>query len=81
MLDYLLTGYTIYENPRDLPGKYVMRGWVAMDGGTTQPAHETITGPLEPVVLSFMRQKLQAQGRINMGRRPEDDPVIVETWI
>lgn len=81
MSDYLLTSMTIYQNPSDMPGCYVMRGWVAMDDGEVASSPEATIGPIEPVVLAYMRRTLAEQGRVNIGRRPDDDPVIVETWI
>ena len=78
---FLQTGYTIYENPSDVPGFYVMRGWVMMDDGTPQCALEAAATPVGAQGLEALRAILRSQGRVNMGREQNDDPVIVETWI
>ena len=71
----VLPAFTIFYNPADFPGKYVVR---LFDGeaptkllcvkSTLEEARAAI--PHEPPIEY-----------INMGRHPEDDPVIVEVWM
>lgn len=71
-----MQGWTIYQNPRDFPGQYVTRRWVAVGG-------EPINDP-EPL---YVGQSLQAAREVIpwdaccMNRQPDDDPVVLETWI
>lgn len=61
----------IYNSPSDYPGKYVARLW-DVDKPTNMVAIaeslEEIRGAKPPEMMI-------------MGRMPNDDPVIVETWI
>lgn len=73
----ILELWTIYESPADYPGKFVVRRW------------EIIDGSREPIAAKscFVENSLIAareripKDRCNLGRQPNDDPVIVETWI
>lgn len=69
-----LSIWTVYERPLDHPHKFVARRWVSL----LAPA------PTSDVILAddlgALRKKLPA-GFVRMPRHPEDDPVIVETWI
>ena len=61
----------IYNNPKDYPGKYVARLW-----DTNIPTHTiAIADNLEEI-----RETKPAE-MVIMGRQPQDDPIIVETWI
>ena len=72
-------GYTIYKNPSDAPGMYVLRGWSVENGETLfAPAVAT---PISDAALAAMRKAMIEHGMICVGRQPEDDPVIVESWI
>lgn len=73
-------GYTIYKNPSDIPGHYVMRGW-NIEGGKNVHSREAVALPINDESLALLRKVLWEKGMICLGRRPEDDPVIVETWI
>jgi hypothetical protein len=73
-------GYTIYENPKDMPGHYVVRGWDVEDGDLIM-ADEAITIPISEEGLSTLRKSLQENGLFCIGRSPEDDLVILETWL
>jgi len=70
--------YTIYKDPSDYPGMYVVREF------------RIVRGSLDPVAAKapmIVTPKIQeARARIPFGcvpimRRPEDDPCIVETWL
>ncbi len=69
-----LTMWTIYERPLDFPNCYVVRRWTVEEGKTV--AHECLLADsLEKA------RKLVPPHSTRMDRFPEDDPVIVETWI
>jgi hypothetical protein len=63
--------FIIYDHPRDYPGHFVVRRWV-LDSPTADFA---IADTLEAA-----RAEVPA-GMHRIPRRPEDDPVIVETWV
>lgn len=71
--DCTLILWTIYDHPRDFPRHVVVRGYAVA------------VGPL-PVAclydtLAEARADCEAHGCVPMSRSPEDDEVIVETWV
>jgi hypothetical protein len=68
----LLIYYVIYDHPKDLPEYFVVREWT----GETPGKVFAITRQLEPI-----QQFLLRRGLIRFVRHPDDDPVIVETWL
>jgi hypothetical protein len=79
----MLVVWTIYYNPSDYPGKYVVRAHdvrrVTQDGGTT--------GVSVPRRVAFICDSLAGArskvpyGLICLGREDGDEPQIVESWI
>lgn len=69
-----LTIWTIYDHPRDYPDKFVAR--------PTYVGQRTSIGRtvLQADTLAALRELLPL-GLVRMPRLPEDDPVIVETWM
>ena len=69
--------WTIYKNPRDIPGKYVVRRCVVYAG--QEPVHDLVP----QIVCDTLEEARQAipSDLFNLGRKEADDPVIVETWI
>jgi hypothetical protein len=71
----VLTMWTIYENPKDYPGKWVVR------------AHRVGAGIVMPHTECVVTESLEAArravpiGLIRLDRTPKDDPVIVEIWL
>ncbi len=61
----------IYNSPKDYPGKYVARLW-DVDKPTNMVA---IAESLEEI------REAKPPEMMIMDRMPNDDPVIVETWI
>jgi len=75
--DDLWIGWTIYKYPKDYPDRYVVRAWTIGDEG------EVVFNP-EVLVLSVTLEEAREYlpvGLIRVERDPEDDPVIVETWL
>lgn len=67
--------WTVYENPSDMPGKFVARPFL--------PRYGAATG-LRSVLVADTLPALQKQlpwGLTWNPRQPGDDAVIVETWI
>lgn len=67
--------YTIYRNPSDYPGLFVLRRTLVS---------AAVVPDQEPMricsTLSEVRAALPT-GAYNLGREASDDPCIVETWI
>jgi hypothetical protein len=67
--------YAIYWNPSDHPGKFVVRRFESTAGkvraSNVATIHETIDGARLSLPL----------GLACLQRSPNDDPVIVETWL
>ena len=61
----------VYKNPADYPGKYVARVW-DVDKPTTLVA---IADSFEEI------RAAKPPEMVVMQRQPNDDPVIIETWI
>lgn len=78
MNDGTLITFTIYENPKDYPGKFVVRRFAVVHGkAEPQPEAKAwaVTDSLE------MARKSLPRGLVHTSRHPQDDPVIVETWV
>ena len=64
--------WTVYDKPKDFPGLYVARKF-------------TLAGPTPTTMtsedLDALRNALARMGLVPMARSPEDDPVIIESWI
>ena len=72
---YLPPIWTIYENPREYPGKFVVRVWWGEYADTEREAKilDTLTEAREWCVLDGAGAQL--------ARHADDDPCIVESWI
>jgi hypothetical protein len=74
--EHVLTIWVVYFNPRDHPGKWVLRGQDVIRGGGIRP---------QPAI--FIEDSLEAvrthlpPGLVMLMRDPSDDPVIHETWV
>lgn len=66
--------YTIYNSPKDYPGKYVVREWITQ-GGKPMP------GECSAFPSLTMARNSIPRGLFCTGRNSGDDPVIVETWL
>ena len=72
-----LTLYVVYDHPRDMPDYFVVRAqWPGTDGAIVR----------DPKAYGFVelenaRRWLAQQGLTCLARHPDDDPVIIETWL
>lgn len=67
-----LSIWTIYDNPKDYPGKFVARRFeLDRPTGTVLVANTLIE----------LRRQMMEWGLTRLPRAEEDDPVIVETWL
>lgn len=65
----------VYNSPKDFPDMYLCRIW---EGAGCHPT----TAATQRFSLEELREDIQAAGfSILIPRSPEDDPVILETWI
>jgi hypothetical protein len=69
--------WTIYDSPRDYPGKHVLRGWAVPgeDGALSRSLDRTVHGSLAEARAAL------PDGLVRLDRHPSDDPCIVETWL
>ena len=67
--------WVIYDHPSDYPDGFTVRKHV-VGMGIHAPTNEMFVAP----TLDEARALLP-QGLFCLGRRPADDPVIIETWV
>lgn len=70
--DWPIILFVVYENPRDFPGKFVVRRWL-----DTVPEAKPLTVCEQ---LDQARAVIPA-GAANIGRFRDDDPAIREVWL
>lgn len=68
--------WTIYSGATDHPHGFIARRFEMMSGRPWPTAEIMVEPDLEP-----LRGRLEALGLVNLGRDPNDEPHIVETWI
>lgn len=71
-----LSIFTVYENPSDYPGKFVVRRWLIVGG---RPLADR-----EPFAVADTLETARSSvpvGRAMLTRHRDDDPVIVEVWL
>ena len=71
----LLSIWTITRSPVDHPGKFVTRRHDVSAAGSTATGDHTVADN-----LGSARNAVPV-GFVNIGRWPDDDPVILESWI
>jgi hypothetical protein len=72
----VLTTYTIYDHPLDIPTGWVVREWKIGPGGPPEVGELLIVaGSLEAARDAI------PPGLFCLPRSPEDDPNVVETWL
>lgn len=67
--------YVIYENPKDFPGKFVVRRHAVMAGQSVPDKQGIVCNTLKEA------RSMVPSGLVNLHRFPEDDPVIKEVWV
>lgn len=68
--------FVITENPKDFPGKFVMRRWVC---ASPEPVADDKPVAVEDT-LDACRAHKPPSANVWSPRCAADDPVIVETW-
>ena len=71
----VLNIWTIYFNPVDAPGKYVLRRFEVGDGATV-PCERYVADDITP-----FRTEMRRRGLVMMNREPEDHETVVESWL
>lgn len=74
----VLSVWAVYEKPKDYPCNWVARRH-EVRGGVSTPTLDVIVS----LSLADVRGCLLAEepGLVCLQRHPDDDPVIIETWI
>lgn len=68
--------WTIYDHPRDFPGGFIARRH-QVGPGRSEPTSDVVVAEH----LQDLREHFEEQGLSCISRQPDDDPVIVETWL
>lgn len=71
--------WTIYENTKDFPGKFVARRF-ELD----QPTRDHFVGASAEAVRDWVQEEAAKMGQgapYRLPRQPEDDTVILESWV
>lgn len=68
--------WTVYDHPKDYPDRYVARMF-DVTAGKVRPTLATIMSS----DLEWLRAALREMHLTRLERSPEDDPVVLETWI
>lgn len=71
----VLTVWTIYRNPRDYPGRWVLRAFDVSVEGTKARSECVVAQTLEEVRIAL------PPGRVPLGRANGDDPAVYECWV
>lgn len=72
--------FVIYENPKDYPGKFVVRRWTVGQGGPiADPEPLAIENTVHEARGFLPRDATHPLYRLEP--QPNDDPVIREVWI
>jgi hypothetical protein len=73
--DDALAFWVIYKNPKDCPGRYVLRKQYATREGVVVDKDSFVA--IEPQEL----REQMPPGLVKIGPQPGDDPVILEVWV
>lgn len=71
-----LVMWVVYDHPKDYPENFVARKFLIGHGEARASAEALVFVDLVP-----LRWVLQRAGLCCLARNPQDDPVIVESWI
>jgi hypothetical protein len=67
--------WVVYNHPKDFPEGFIARLHLAVDGRTLPTAAVQRAGTLAEL------RDLLPRGLVRIARNPQDDPVILETWL
>lgn len=67
--------WVVYDHPTDYPFGYLARRW-RVGSESAEATDERVVG----ISLAAVRAQLPV-GLVRLARAPEDDPVVVETWL
>jgi hypothetical protein len=79
--DVVMTQWTVYYNPSDYPGLYVVRPWDIVQGEpepVPRLSEHWVCGSLEEARAIILHGD---PSLYCLPRQPGDDPVIVEVWL
>ena len=71
--------WTIYRDPKDYPGKFVLRGWLPNPADPDAPFAALI--PRAVVDTLDEARAAVPPGFVCTASHPHDDATIVETWL
>jgi hypothetical protein len=71
-----LSIWTVYDHPHDYPAEFVARRCIVDRGGITLTRELLRSQDVDKI-----RSKLEGLGLTRLSRSPDDDPVIMETWL
>lgn len=69
--------YAVYWNPRDYPGKFVVRQWMLIDNCSV-PVDEPL---IVEKYYKAVQEKMEALGLYRLYPPIGSDPVLIEEWI
>lgn len=72
-----LVHYVLQEKPSDYPDKYVLRKWAIVAPGQLQK----LGIQMVEADVNVIHQQMQEAGLVWVGRHPDDDPVILRTYM
>lgn len=70
-----LSIFVIYENPKDFPGRFVVREWLVTGGRIAARETPAVFDTLEEARASL------SPDLVPLGRSFDDDPAIREVWL
>ena len=71
--------YVVYDQPRDYPESYVVRGFqITTEGPVPDPAPLAVVAELVEARRAILEA---APGSVRVERYPHDDPMLVEVWL
>jgi hypothetical protein len=72
----VMSVWTLFQNPSDAPGMFVLRRFDIVRGGVRVSLEAYYSQHIEG-----LRARMRRRGLLCLPRSPNDDPCIVETWI
>jgi hypothetical protein len=68
--------WTIFDHPRDRPDHFVARKFIISREGPLLTDEVLLADEVDA-----LREAMEYMGKVKLMRSPEDDPVIMETWV